>query len=97
MVSRWRYAEGKHPAYCTCVKCQTRAHQRPQPARKPRPERPTVQRPSRQYETPRRKHSRAWGFLAIALLSTIAAYLVLTVTAPSAIDSLMQEWARLFN
>ena len=44
-----------------------------------------------------RKHSRAWTNLGITLLSIIAAYLALTVIAPAEIDSMMQEWARLFN
>ena len=44
-----------------------------------------------------RKRSRAWGVSAIALLSIIATYLVLTVTAPGEIDSMMEEWAKLFN
>lgn len=45
----------------------------------------------------RRQHSPVWSVLAIALSSIIAAYLILTVTAPDATDSLMQEWANLFS
>ena len=44
-----------------------------------------------------RRHSSGWTNVGITLLSIIAAYLALTVIAPAEIDSMMQEWARLFN
>ena len=50
-----------------------------------------------QSNQPQRKHSPVWTGLGITLFSIIAAYLALTVIAPAYIDSLMQEWARLFN
>lgn len=97
MVDRWEYAQGKHPATCTCVSCQSKKNQRTQRIERPRSQRPTVTRPSPRSESTRRKPSRAWGFLAIALLSMVVAYLAMTVTAPEAIDSLMAEWGRFFN
>ena len=42
-------------------------------------------------------NSKSWAIAVLALVTLVAAYLILTSTAPEAIDSLMEEWARLFN
>ena len=42
-------------------------------------------------------NSLPWTIVALTLATLIAAYLILTITAPNAIDSLMEEWARLFD
>ena len=43
------------------------------------------------------RNSLSWTIFASALVTLIIAYLILTVTAPESIESLMQEWARLFD
>ena len=42
-------------------------------------------------------NSLPWTIVALTLATLIAVYLILTITAPDAIDSMMQEWTRLFN
>ncbi len=39
----------------------------------------------------------AWALLAVTFSTLIVAYLILTITAPDDIDSLMEEWAAYFN
>ena len=104
MVHRWQYAEGNHPAFCTCVKCESRAAERRKTQRTTSrmhepapPQRPAIRQPVQQYDLPIRKRSRVWPVSTIALLTIVVAYLVLTITAPEAIDSLMQKWARMFK
>ena len=45
----------------------------------------------------RRIRSRAWTILALMLLSIVAIYMILTITAPHEIDSKMEEWAKIFS
>ena len=103
MVERWYQAADEHPPYCTCAKCELANTRRTAPrsvrttnAGFPQ-ERNTVRRPATRYPSPRRKQSGVWAVLAVTLLALIAAYLILTVAAPDAIDALMTEWADLFD
>ncbi len=114
MAERWRYAQGKHPAYCTCVRCN-RTGSSTHPNRPPRHHPPGAftevfehQRAEehRQREVSerlahekriRRIRSILWTLTAFALISLIVTYLILTITAPDATDSLMKEWANLFS
>ncbi len=87
-----------HPPYCPCTNCKDEERQRIREAQR------LVARQSRAGHRNWRIQLRVkrlqrlgWTVLAISLSAIIAAYLVLTITAPDAIDSLMEEWARLFN
>ena len=44
-----------------------------------------------------RKLPLHWVATSIVLVSIIIAYLILTVQTPEAVDSLMDEWAKLFD
>ena len=42
-------------------------------------------------------NSLSWLIAVLALATLIAAYLILTIAVPDTMDSLMEEWARLFD
>ena len=87
-----------HPPYCPCTNCKDEERQRIREAQR------LVARQSRAGHRNYRSQLRvkrpqrlAWAILTISLSAIIAAYLILTITAPDAIDSLMEQWAQLFN
>ena len=45
----------------------------------------------------RRIRSILWALIAFALLALIVTYLVLTVSSPSTVETLMDSWAQLFD
>ena len=114
MAERWRYAQGNHPAYCTCVRCN-RTGGTTHPNRPPRHHPPgafTEVFEHQRAEEHRRREIRErlmrekrirrirsilWTLTTFALISLIVTYLVLTVSSPSAVETLMASWAQLFD
>ena len=110
MAERWKYNERNHPPYCTCVNCARRRNtdrSRPPPVgatteylehlRAEAENAQVLSQQIRRREKTHRNRRIRWSILAVSLLSLIVAYLVLTVTAPDAVEELMEVWTHLFD
>ncbi len=108
MVARWILARGKHPAYCTCVKCANRRRSAPETERhghtpgfnQPSPRRRGFSSTSDSdfaQESSSNKRSVTWVIATLLLTTVIVAYLVVVVTMPNDIEPLMESWARVFD
>lgn len=84
MRERWQYSLGKHPAYCTCVKCQTRTRKRDQPQQQyqsKRHRRQNYSQPKAYFQANLRRRKRGillFGVIAL-LVGGFAAYVLWSI------------------